>query len=1054
MRLMVEVVMGIVVQRWFLAHGGRAVGLFIVLTASVFASGASTGADTLHIALHGDDSNRGSLDAPIRSLEEASRRLFEEPDIGEVVLHEGTYRGSLSVPVPDSAEPQAIPPLLVRAADGDRVVIDGARLFTTENDATPLDDVSGVYGLRLPTGFWSNEDEIAGRYPSIWDRRARKRYLLAADLYAVKQFQAAFTLNDDTIYLHTHDGQPLSIHEIEISRVSGVNDHGVIIHRPGTTVRGLNVQGFFKNPVYSSGFMVYGEGSVIEDCTVTNCPRGFSIGGENVTVRHCSAEDVGGGVRCSSARPRIEDNVFTKVRDGFEILLPPVQEDAGVLMYYATQDQAAIRGNVIRGFDSGVYLKCHPGTYTIESNTFVEISSRAIGGDLLSEPGSTVLSRRNLVYGSTGPIGIPLPGTSHLTAEDNCLAPSPWMNAGSLLRNVKDLNARGKGNFLADPRLAAPGLGDFRLLPDSPCLAGVRASQRVGARGHVEPDFADKSPPLLSLSEQPYLTRLSEGLWFAAHDESATVLIAAHDNMGRPHRMKVRVGAQEWSEPVKITSQYKVSLPSNREATAFSVRVSDKAGNWTEPATIHIRSGNTVPRLTGEPVVRTNAYGAIISFQTDVECTATGIYDASYPLRTRYYENDDKSYRYYGEGTSESPRRDHVLTLVLKEPDPDRELSYRLDLTDLLGRSPQGRMRTLRLSGEPRVWYVAPHGRDAETGGTATQPVETLQYAVDRALPGDRIDVAPGVYSGSTVLTHGGAKGAPLVIRSTQKLAAALDGQRQVRSLITLVQAPYVKIRDFEMRWFSSAGTYGAIYAFRSSDVTVSGCKIWNSFWWRKRPQGRGLVAAYSPGFTAEWNLIFTVDYVMKLYHSPRSLILHNTTTASSHTGIDIDESATSTTVKNNDLAFQGNDVMAVRVTSMKDLETFDCDYNNLGTSLREWQPSAGAAPNLSSPEANSHSKAVVIFYLLGGTWESGVGGYPNAKWSANSSTPPERRGDPYLRLRTIEDWREFSGKDRNSLFVDPLRESMSRLWFDLDPQSPLLGAGEQGATIGAMGVR
>ncbi|MDP7134172.1 MAG: hypothetical protein QF437_26975, partial [Planctomycetota bacterium] len=81
------------------------------------------------------------------------------------------------------------------------------------------------------------------------------------------------------------------------------------------------------------------------------------------------------------------------------------------------------------------------------------------------------------------------------------------------------------------------------------------------------------------------------------------------------------------------------------------------------------------------------------------------------------------------------------------------------------------------------------------------------------------------------------------------------------------------------------------------------------------------------------------------------------------------------------------------------------------------------------------------------------VGGYPKAKFLPNKTTPPEKRGHTYLRFRNIEDWREFSGHDRHSVFVDPMRRDMPLLRFELSPDSPLIGAGEDGTTIGAMPV-
>ena len=54
--------------------------------------------------------------------------------------------------------------------------------------------------------------------------------------------------------------------------------------------------------------------------------------------------------------------------------------------------------------------------------------------------------------------------------------------------------------------------------------------------------------------------------------------------------------------------------------------------------------------------------------------------------------------------------------------------------------------------------------------------------------------------------------------------------------------------------------------------------------------------------------------------------------------------------------------------------------------------------------------------------------------------------------VHTLEDWQKFSGKDAHSIFADPKWiDPMTGRW-DLAKDSPNIGAGENGATIGALG--
>ena len=1009
----------------------------------------SVSGETIHVATNGKADGTGTADDPIGSLPRLERILIDRPGVTEIIFRAGVYRGSFVIPLPNIATDAKLPQLLVRADEG-RVIIDGAQSLTDEDQPQPVKGAPGVYVIHKPEKFRTRTDRVEGKYPRLWDLKERRRYLLVADERTVRQFPGTFTFTEDALFVHTSDNKPPAEHRIEISMVNLAGDYGFTVSRPKTTVRGFHFRNFFRNPVFSAGIMVYGKGSVVENCVTTNCPRGFYINGEDVTIRNCRARDVGGGLRCGGARPVIEDCVFTKVRDSFEVPIPKgSQEDSAVLLYFSTKDTAVVRRNVIQGFSGGVFIKTLPGKFLVENNTIID-ASLGFGGSFAGRPDTTITCRRNLFINSRHPIQISRPGGANLKTEQNCIWSAPWKEVGQLSEILKAANQNGAGNFIADARTASLSADDCRLLKDSLCLPDGPEGFLIGARGQVTATFKDTSPPRVSLSRQPNLVPLpGQTDQFLSFEPEVSVAIEAWDCIGRATLMKVRVDGRAWSQALPLSRLYQVSLAQPDRPYRFAVIASDNAGNWSQPQEISIVRRAETPRIQGEPVIRANSFGATISFRTNVECMATGFFGSdSAPMRTRFYQNESRFY-YYAEGTDPESRRDHVLAAIPAKKTPGTSIDFQIDLTTRSGVWP-GKKGKIKLEGKARNWHVSTSGRDAEDAGTETNPCHTLQYAADRALPGDVIVLAPGVYGGSTVLTHGGVAGAPIVIRSAEKWGAVLDGLRKVRSPLSLVRAPHVEIRDLELRWYT---IIAGIYVFRSPNATVRGCRIWNAFWWQKRPQGRGLFVAYSPEFTAERNMIFKNDGVMYIYKSPRSTIRYNTGTGTSHSGIDFDESADGSIFKNNDLAFMGNDVLGVRLHNMEDLKTFESDYNNLGTVLRNFVPRKGAAPNLSHPDAPSRSKAVTIFYRLSGTWERGVGGYPKAKFLPNKTTPPEKRGHTYLRFRNIEDWREFSGHDRHSVFVDPMRRDMPLLRFELSPDSPLIGAGEDGTTIGAMPV-
>lgn len=76
---------------------------------------------------------------------------------------------------------------------------------------------------------------------------------------------------------------------------------------------------------------------------------------------------------------------------------------------------------------------------------------------------------------------------------------------------------------------------------------------------------------------------------------------------------------------------------------------------------------------------------------------------------------------------------------------------------------------------EPRTLYVGPDG--AHGDGTLEAPYDSIQEALDHALPGDTIMLLPGTYTGEEIrITNSGAPDAPITIRSQERHAAVFEG--------------------------------------------------------------------------------------------------------------------------------------------------------------------------------------------------------------------------------------------------------------------------------------
>ena len=327
--------------------------------------------------------------------------------------------------------------------------------------------------------------------------------------------------------------------------------------------------------------------------------------------------------------------------------------------------------------------------------------------------------------------------------------------------------------------------------------------------------------------------------------------------------------------------------------------------------------------------------------------------------------------------------------------------------------------------GPPREWHVSETGRDGRDG-SAGQPVRTIQFAVDRAKPGDTIVVHAGLYADPVRITRGGTKDRPIVVRAAERWKAVLDSNRGAPVMIGIYKAPYVDIRGFEIRWYGRAG----IEIEESPHATVAGCKVWNAHWHGAWPTGHAVRVVRSPGFVGRDDVLFRQEHGFWFYDSPKVTLTHNTCVANLYAAAAFLYSCEKSICRNNSFTFQGNDVIVIEenLGEQRKLASFDCDYNNYGTALRE-QPQGTPFDSVSPREVES--------FLRGGS-----------KAIVNYT---EYRGE-MKRFVSLAQWREFSGLDRHTVFADPLYRDSAARDFRLGDKSPNRGAGADGATIGASG--
>jgi parallel beta-helix repeat protein len=325
--------------------------------------------------------------------------------------------------------------------------------------------------------------------------------------------------------------------------------------------------------------------------------------------------------------------------------------------------------------------------------------------------------------------------------------------------------------------------------------------------------------------------------------------------------------------------------------------------------------------------------------------------------------------------------------------------------------------------GAPREWHVSESGRDGRDA-TAERPVKTIQFAVDRAKPGDTITVHPGLYPDPVAITRGGTAERPIVLRAAEKWKAILDSNREARFMISVTEAPHVQIRDLEIRWYA----HTAIRIEKSPDVTVSGCRIWNAHWYGAWPTGTAIYGYLSPRLTVQGNVLFRQEHGVWVHSCPNSSVTDNTCVANLYSAASLYHSE-GCVMRNNSFAFSGNDVIVIQLNKGQaaKLKEFDCDYNNYGTPLR--QVPQGAAVDMIEPRKQDAmldlgSKAIVNYTEHGGEMK---------------------------RILTMKEWREFSGLDTHTIYADPLYVNAAARDFRPGPGSPNVAAGVKGATIGAL---
>jgi hypothetical protein len=480
-------------------------------------------------------------------------------------------------------------------------------------------------------------------------------------------------------------------------------------------------------------------------------------------------------------------------------------------------------------------------------------------------------------------------------------------------------------------------------------------------------------------------------------------------------------------------------------APGTAVQIPPEAGIKAAPAPA--RS----PRLIGLPVIRTNDYGAVILFRTDLPCTAKIDWGAdSNRLDRRISDVDD--YRLEApvpgaDDTKIGTRENHALAIIGGEA--GRTYGFRITLDNGMGLGLSIHQGTFTLAGPTQTWHVAAAGVDAEDRGRRGRPFASIQYAVDRALPGDSVRVAGGVYTGSVWMTHGGIKGHPITLAAEESWdspsgGAILDGKREADYAIRLghvanvpetwafgclgpAAVAHVRITGFEIRWYNGL----CVRADEAQDIVVDRCKFWGRHYVKGRPGiCEGIGITHGERITVSSNLFFTLNTAVRFNSGSGLRLINNTAAKCFHRVIGI-VGARDIYLRNNSFAFGASYLLQIHGV---ELNAIDSDYNNFAVYLR-----SDSAGYKSTPPAELHQREANDFYY-GETKAL-------AAWDERTADKP----NPYL--ETLTPWRAATGQDRHAIAAHPRYADPQHRDFRLMTNSPNIGRGENGAAIGALGV-
>jgi hypothetical protein len=279
----------------------------VVLTIAA-ANGQSLESRSIFVSVSGADSNPGTKDAPLHSIQKALDRALTNRANNiptHILIQPGTYRQSIEG---DPSTPGNAP-IVIEATDPTHTIISGADIWTGWQCNATLCQHDWPYTWGTAPNPWPNDVTIG--------ELARRRELVIVNGYNLNQRTNLTDLNPGTfyvdetnhrIYLAPPDGTNLTNATIEVgTRSSLYQAHGL----QNITLKGLTFR-YAASPFLESAVSIASNTTVDNTTIEWNGNIGLSLGGDNIRITNTTMNHNGGdGLNAYKARNLLLDTVET-----------------------------------------------------------------------------------------------------------------------------------------------------------------------------------------------------------------------------------------------------------------------------------------------------------------------------------------------------------------------------------------------------------------------------------------------------------------------------------------------------------------------------------------------------------------------------------------------------------------------------------------------------------------------------------------------------------------------------------------------------------------------